>query len=129
MPAAAVNRIESRRQSNDCAVWALAVYLGISYEDVWQAVVMTDRSKGKNGLYPRTVCRIAELLGHPLKLKRRPDLTEDYGILFVSDHETGHAAVLRAGLVFDVDATVWDADEWLKAKRYVVAEGLLVAVE
>lgn len=125
MPSAAVNRIESRRQSDDCGVWALATYLGVPYEQVFAKVVKLDRSKGKNGLTTPSMQRIAKALGHPLELKKRSeDLHDEYALLLVEDH----VVVLRSGLVFDTDATVWDVDSWLHAKNYTCC-GLLVARE
>lgn len=125
MPPAPVNRIESRRQSDDCAVWAIAVYLGLPYEQVFSKMMKKDRHRGRNGLGVATMQRIAQSLGHPLMLKKRSeDLHEEYAILLVEDH----AVVLRNGLVFDTDATVWDVDEWLRAEDYTCC-GLLVAEE
>jgi hypothetical protein len=122
--AALVNRIESRRQSNDCATWALAVYLGIPYEDVWQIVQRVDRSKGRNGLRIATIRRVAKALGFTLRFLRSVD-DDAYGILSVEDKTSGHVAVLRSGLVFDTDSTVWERDDWLKSTKYRV-QGILV---
>lgn len=118
-------RIESRRQSNDCAAWALATYLGVPYEDVWFQVLKLDRSKGRNGLHTRTILRIAESLGRPLRKVRATQLNEDsYGVITVSHPTNSHAAVVRNGLVFDTDATVWDLPSWLEAVGYRI-ENLL----
>jgi hypothetical protein len=122
---APINRIESRRQSDDCGVWALAVYLGIPYEVVFEKVVKIDRFKGKRGLTTPAIQRIAKALGHPLELRRRPDLSDEYGMLLVEDH----VVVLRNGLVFDTDATVWDVDAWFHHHKGYSCCGLLVAAD
>lgn len=117
---APVMRIEARRQSDDCAAWALSTFLGVPYDKVWQTVVRLDRSKGKNGLHVRTMMRIAEALGKPLLFKKKFDLHDSYGIIDVEDKTKGHVAVLRNGLVFDTDSTNWEVDAWLKHNRFVV---------
>ena len=118
---APIMRIESRRQSNDCAAWALATYLGVPYEDVWTQVLKLDRSKGRNGLHTKTILRIADSLGRPLAKVRPASITEDsYGVITVTHPSNGHAAVVRNGLVFDTDATVWDLPTWLEASGYLL---------
>ena len=117
---APIMRVETRRQSNDCAVWALATYLGLPYADVWAKVLKLDRSKGRNGLHVKTIMRISEALGRPLRKVNAARINEDsYGVLTVQHPENGHAAVVRNGLVFDTDATVWDLPTWLESVGYV----------
>lgn len=114
-------RVESRRQSNDCATWALATYLGVAYEDVWAQVLKLDRSKGRNGLHTKTILRIAEALGRPLSKVGPGAINEDsYGVITVTHPQNCHAAVVRNGLVFDTDATVWDLPSWLEAVGYSI---------
>lgn len=118
---APIMRIEARRQSNDCAAWALATYLGVPYEAVWGHVVKLDRSKGRYGLHTKTILRIAEALGRPLLKVGPSGINEDsYGVLMVSHPKNGHAAVVRNGLVFDTDSTVWDLPSWLEAVGYSI---------
>jgi hypothetical protein len=115
-PPAAVNQLVATREENDCAIVALSAYLGVSYEDVLRAVTMTDRQQGKHGLWTRTLIRIAARLGFQLRL-RAVDLEQGYGILRLPDH----AVVLRNGLVFD-GPSVWDADEYLSARSFMVSD-------
>jgi hypothetical protein len=116
---APIMRVEARRQSNDCAVWALSTYLGIPYDEVWQTVVKLDRSKGKNGLHTATIRRISKALGRPLQRFSALRVSDDsYGVLIVTDDENdGHAVVVRNGLVFDTDTTVWDLPAWLECRK------------
>lgn len=109
MSAAAILRVEKQRETSDCAVAALSMYLGVTYEDVLRAVTVGDRYQGKQGLWRRTIVRIAARLGHTLRVRRKFDLDSEYGILRLPDH----AAVLRNGLVIDGDGTIWDADAYL----------------
>ena len=120
---APIMRVEPRRQSNDCAVWALNTYLGIPYDEVWQTVLKLDRSKGKNGLHTRTIRRVAEALGRPLQRLPPSKITEDsYGVLVISEKDTGHAVVVRNGLVFDTDSTVWDLPSWLEVRKCLIED-------
>jgi hypothetical protein len=65
----------------------------------------------------RDVRTAARRLGVRLHILRKFDLDTDTGILGVRspkwDYE--HLVVLKDGLVFDTDATVWDADVFLAA--------------
>lgn len=111
---APVNRIESRRQSHDCAIWSLSVYLGQPYERVCEKVAALFADRGESGLTRQQMQRTAKALGVALVIKRVPDLSDDYGMLIVEDH----VVVLRNGLVFDTDSTVWDVDDWLRHNGY-----------
>jgi hypothetical protein len=120
---APIMRIEPRRQSNDCAVWALATYLDVPYDAVWQVVVRLDRSRGRNGLHTRTIRRVADALKRPLRRLPPSKVTEDsYGVLIISDRTDGHAIVIRNGLAFDTDSTVWDLPSWLSAREAVIED-------
>ena len=113
---AAVNRLVTMREENDCAIVALSAYLGVTYEDVLRAVTMTDRKQGKHGLWTQTLVRIAARLGFRLR-KRTVDLEQGYGLLRLPDH----AVVLRSGLVFD-GTSVWEADEYLVARGCMASD-------
>jgi hypothetical protein len=106
---AAVMKVVTAREANDCAIVALSMYLGISYENVLRAVTVSDSLQGRQGLWTRTMIRIAARLGHTLKLRKTIDLESDYGIVRLPEH----AAVLRNGLIIDTDGTIWDADAFL----------------
>ncbi len=110
MPAAAILKIEPGHPDEraDCAMSALACYLGVSYTDCIRLATVMDRQHGKRGLWPATVIRIAADFGHTLK---RAKLTEDSrGVILVP----GHAAVVWNELVIDRD-TIWPIDVWLAA--------------
>jgi len=107
--AAPIIRIITQREECDCAVVALAMYLGATYEDVLRLVTVTDRKQGRTGLWRNTMVRIAKRLGHTLKVRTAIDWNEDYGVLRLPTH----AVILRNGLVIDTDGTIWDADLYL----------------
>lgn len=140
MAATQVLRPTGGREASDCAVAALAMYLGVSYEDVLRATVEVDRRhQGRVGLMVSQIKRIAAAFGTGLKLKKTVD-DDDYGILILTDH----ALVVRNGLAFDPTAdgsvAVWDLDDYLKAaslRRTTISgrrvrvgvEGVLVETE
>lgn len=125
MSAAQVIDIVVQREPNDCAIVALSMYLGVTYEDVLRVVTVTDRRQGKSGLWARTMIRIAKALGHTMVLRSTFDLSMDYGILRLPDH----AAVLRNGLVFDGNGTVLEAEAFLAKKRVPVRKCKLLVCE
>lgn len=109
------------REPKDCAMVALSTYLSKSYEDVLRAVTEVDRRyKGKSGLYVTQMRRTAKELGYSLKTRKAVDFHEDYGILILDNH----VVILRNGLVFDYDGSVWDVDDYLAHYGYT-PEGLL----
>lgn len=110
-------RVVTYREQSDCGIVALSMYLGASYEDVLRVVTVSDRHQGKQGLWSRTMIRIAARLGHRLRRKASVDWENDYGVLRLPDH----AAVLRNGLVIDGDGTLWEADAYI-ANRKVMAD-------
>ena len=123
--AAPILRIELQREHSDCAIAALAMYFGESYEDVLRIATLTDRSQARRGLWTRTLQRIASRMGRRLIVRRKFDWDEAYGVLRLPDH----AAVLWNGLVINTDATVWDADAFLASRGFQRNHCLLLVVE
>ncbi len=115
MPSAIATRIVPGRERNDCAVCVLAMYLGVSYEDVLRAVAVQDRPyQGRMGLKLMEIERVARALGTRLKRHRKYDLTTAYGILSLPNH----VVLLRAGMVVDPEpggGSIWEVDDYLMA--------------
>jgi hypothetical protein len=124
MAPAIATRVVPGRERNDCAICVLAMYLGVSYENVLREVAVRDRPwQGRQGLRLREIERIARGLGTPLKRLRRFDLAAAYGILSVPHH----VVLLRTGVVVDPEpagGSVWEVDDYLHA--YKVRPGLLL---
>ena len=116
--------IEPCPDADSCGLIALSRYLAQPYSDIVRATTIVDRALGKRGLYPRTMIRIAAAFGCSLRLKKRVDLAEDYGIILVPEHAT----LLRNGLIFEPNATVWDAADYLSSEGWTETdiEGILV---
>jgi hypothetical protein len=124
MAPAIATRFVPGREKNDCAVCVLAMYLGVSYEDVLREVAVRDRPyQGRQGLRLREIERIAKALGTTLKRHRKFDLATSYGILSVPNH----VVLLRAGVIVDPEpsgGSVWEVDDYFHA--YKVRPGLLL---
>lgn len=115
-----VIHVTPRLRSNDCATWALSVYLNLPYAEVLKEVEKVDRKeKGGKGLFQTQILTIAKALGFPLKIKtpKRVNLSEDVGMLNVTFPDLAHIVVLKAGQIIDTDSTIWDAESFLEAKE------------
>lgn len=111
-------------EAGDCAMVALKVLLGIKYTDALRAAARLDTEEGRNGLWMRTMQRIAHEHGHKLVQRRRFDWDDAYGLICAPSH----AAVLRNGLVLD-RMTVWPWDAWLKAQEAEPDQCVLLVVK
>ena len=118
-------RVVQQRHPADCCVAALSMLLGVSYEDALLAVGEVNPAVLTRGLYLRELEQGAKRLGVTLKRKRRYDLDADEGILNVVGKSMDHVVVLKHGLFFDTDASVWEPDVFLLNKK-VKARTLLV---
>jgi len=118
---------------DDCAVWCLATFLGVSYERVIATSAKFDKNGGIGGLTIPKMLLVAERLGFPLQRRNKPDLEHDTGILSIDlprQKNRGHVVVLKQGLVLDVmsgrSISLWDVDVYLSSKRARV-DGILVS--
>jgi hypothetical protein len=124
MPPAIATHLIPGREPNDCAICVLAMYLGVTYEDVLREVAVRDRPyQGRQGLRLRDIERIAKALGTPLRRLRKYDITNAYGILSLPMH----VVLLRGGLIIDPEpggASLWEIEDYLHA--YNVRPGVLL---
>lgn len=124
MPPAIATKLVPGRERNDCAVCALAMYLGVSYEDVLREVAVRDRPwQGRQGLRLHEIERVARALGTPLRRLRKYDLTTAYGLLSLPKH----LVLVRSGLVIDAEpggASLWELDDYLHT--YNIRPGVLL---
>jgi ABC-type bacteriocin/lantibiotic exporter with double-glycine peptidase domain len=119
-----VLRVVTARDCGDCGVCCLAMILGYSYEDIFAVAVGVTQNVEVHtaGMWIRQIVKIAEILGVTLHRRRKWDLETSCGIL--SLHNTkrnlGHVVVLKNGMIFDVDGTVWEASVYLENSAYAV---------
>jgi hypothetical protein len=95
----------------DCGLAALAMALGLPYEQVFRAAPMAARE----GLTARQLQSVATKLGARLLDKADADLHADQGILGLEFKAgPGHWCYARHGTVIDPsDTTLWDIDDYL----------------
>lgn len=97
-----------QRSLEDCAIAALAMLLGRTYEDVLDVAARVVQRPHRRGMWLTDLIAVAGELGVSLVRKRRADLDEDIGILSVETNRGPHVVVLRAGVVIDPsDHAVW----------------------
>jgi ABC-type bacteriocin/lantibiotic exporter with double-glycine peptidase domain len=127
MPAAIATRVVPGREPNDCAICVLAMYLGVSYEDVLRQVAVLDRPyQGRQGLRLHEVIRIARSLGTVLRRQRKFDILNSYGMLSLPDH----IVLVRGGIIVDPEpggATMWEVEDYFHAYPRLRPGWLLVA--
>lgn len=96
--------------------------LNLPFEDVLGAAVKVTNSGRVHhtGMTTAQIKATAKRLGVILRLRRHVDLDEDEGIVILADATEAHAALLKSGLIFDGDGTVWEYAVYLKDKHYRV---------
>jgi ABC-type bacteriocin/lantibiotic exporter with double-glycine peptidase domain len=124
MPPAIATRLIPGREPNDCAICVLAMYLGVSYEDVLREVAVNDRAdQGRHGLRLTEIERVARRLGTPVRRQRKFDILTAYGMLSLPVH----LVLLRNGMIVDPEvggASLWEVEDYFHA--YDVRPGLLL---
>jgi hypothetical protein len=125
-----VVKLQVQRAPGDCAICALSMLLGVPYEDVLAVAVKTTGGARVHhaGMLTRDIKQTAKKLGFALSLHRAFDLEHDEGVLSMVGSEHCHAVLLKAGLVFDGDGTVWEPETYLAAMGYRPLS-LLVRIE
>lgn len=125
---AIVTRIVSQREKADCAIVAMSMLSGRTYEDVLREVVLADpKDHGRNGLSDHHIRRVMKALGVPVRHRRRVDYEDDYGLLRCWDHLT----LLRNGMIIE-NETAWEVEDWRLQRGYQhdgSIMGIFVAVE
>jgi hypothetical protein len=119
-----VLKVITARSGGDCAVCCLAMVLGCEYEDILSYATKLTGSDDIHykGMWITQIINIAKGLGVKLRKRKKFDLESGCGILSLTNQRTkeGHVAVLKRGMVFDVDGTVWEHECFFKNTRYMV---------
>lgn len=119
-----------QKSISDCAVAALAMYLGIPYVGVAKHI-RDIRKVERGGLTIRQIQNLSRRIGVPLRWKHDVDISEDFGILSLTrrDHVDGfgHVVVLMRGSAFNPgDGHIWvEVDAALKQFGWEV-DGILI---
>jgi hypothetical protein len=115
--AALVSMVPQRHEA-DCGVAVLAMFLGISYEDALLAIGQDAPKVLRGGLWLNEMQKASAKLGVPLKLKRQWEIEDADGIAQMRlPGKFNHFLLARGGLLFNTNFTVWELDDYLKARR------------
>jgi ABC-type bacteriocin/lantibiotic exporter with double-glycine peptidase domain len=109
--------IIKQRANGDCGIASLAMFLEMTYEDVYVAFAKLDAvTRGKAGTHGYEVIAAAKSLGCKLTPTRKYDLDDDEGVLRVRWNSGeraktgGHWVAIKAGLILcpsDALAVPW----------------------
>lgn len=115
-----VIQIIQQRTDADCGIAVLAMYLGESYEDVLALASRVELGSHRLGMWIKHIEATAKLIGKPLRRRRKWDFETSEGILSLTHltFEDDHVVVLKAGLIFDTDGTVWEPETYFATKQY-----------
>lgn len=120
-------QVQVSRSPGDCAVVALSMYLGKPYEDVFAAAVSVTKNIvfHKMGMFYPQIQQVGRIFGVVLHTKKGFQLETACGIIGLKRKRPNkrmfeqHVAFLKAGLIFDGDGTVWDAETHLAHHGYM----------
>ena len=119
----------------DCAVAALEMALGITYENALQAAIIVRPAVLGEGLNASQLKKAAKLLGFTFKLRRIFDIDEDTGILGLTQNgvkDGGHGVYLWEGRILEPMSgreQLWLHPQEFLAHYHYQANWLLIKVE
>lgn len=118
-----VSQLVAAPAPDSCALVALSSYTGVPLLEVAQLCArLYPARKPSQGLRSTQALRLLRTLGFQTKrilveedstLSELVDLVDDFEIAIARFDE--HCALLRRGLVFEPNLTVWPLEVWLKA--------------
>ena len=113
-------RVVTSRSDGDCVIVALAMYLGLSYEDVLAAAAdVIGPNVHHEGMWTKQIVKTAKTLGTGLTKKRKWDIETSNGILVLFNaKEDTHVVLLCQGMIIDCDGTIWEPDVYFSYSKY-----------
>lgn len=110
-----VIKMVQQRTGDDCTIVALAMFLDETYEDVLAcAAAGIDFQVHHKGMWNKQMIQVADIMGTPLREKHKWDEETAEGIVIlksaVKKDPNTHVVVLKDGLIFDGDLSVWEPD-------------------
>ncbi len=125
-----VFQVIRQRTEEDCAIAAVAMLTGRSYEDVLVAASALDTKAHRRGLYTTQIKRLSKALGTPLRRVVAAEVLDDAeGLLEIKRRgaaQSDHVVFFSHGLIFDGDGTVHEPDAYTASGHQIVA--LLIPV-
>ena len=113
-----IARLVQQRHDADCTVAALAMLLSISYEEA--LLVMNEPRVLADGAWLTQIIVAAGFLGTTLRRRTKWDATRHEGIARVNHRKKSmrpHVVVIRRGVLFDTDYSIWTPDAYLEEHR------------
>lgn len=110
---------------SDCAVAAIAMYLGHPYRVVSDAALKVSKRVHRRGLWVSEMLRLVKALGDTAG-RAGAASTEDGVVILSQKNGDRHVVVRFGGLIIDpANGCVWDEDTFLAAKGWTIDEVLL----
>ena len=118
-----VLKMVAQRTEADCTIVAIAMFLGETYEDVLATAAASQGEPSHHrGMWNRQMKEVANILGTELVEKHKWDEENAEGILVlkstVERDDSSHVVVLKNGLIFDGDLSVWEPDVFFAHYNY-----------
>ena len=108
----------------DCSIAAISMACGVTYEIALSAALGVALNPLEGMTAPK-ICAAIRLLGFKVKLRKKFDLTEDSGILWVYNGPNDHVVYLWEGRVIEPEnyrRQMWlSSEDYLKHYRYTAA--------
>lgn len=125
MPPDCVRWITRNGEDNDCAIAAISLATGHSYETVLGHAMAVHPGATVDGLTMRQIKAVLLALDVPHRVRRKFDIEEDTGILWVSGKSDEHVVYLWEGRV--IEPSLGRRSLWLDPRGYLAHEKYLKA--
>lgn len=131
LPPDCIRWITRNGEDHDCAVAAISLATGVSYEVVLGTAMGVAPKALSEGLTLRQIRATVAGLGHTTRLRRKYDLDDDTGILWVSNTKDTHVVYLWEGRI--IEPSHAHRSLWLDPRAYLLhmrfTAGNLIVVE
>ena len=101
----------------DCAIGAIQLACGVSYETALAAAITFEPEVLVEGLLIKEIEKTIRLLGFDVRRRRQYDLNEDTGILSLDSRSAGHVVYLWEGRILEPDSHL--SSLWLDPRAYL----------
>lgn len=131
LPPDCVRWIHRNGEDNDCAIAAISLATGLSYETVLGTAMNIQPLATMHGMSMKAIRAALSALGYTSKVRRKFDLDEDTGILWLTGKRDSHVVYLWEGRI--VEPSLGRRELWLDPRGYLAAEkfkvGSLLVIE
>lgn len=131
LPPDVVRWVGRSGEDGDCAIAAIALACGATYEEVMQAATLTNPTAVTRGMNWRDIKATVVKLGFSYRMRRKFDIEEETGILDCKRKREEHVVYLWEGRI--IEPRQDRRSLWLDANQFLVHEdwkpGMLLTVE